>query len=67
MNQNTQQQKNLLVAIPAADGGGRNDGVGGRSRSQISFSLIFILFFFSLCVRLILKETVLLNFKSLCF
>ena len=67
MNQNTQQQKNLLVAIPAADGGGRNDGVGGRSSSQISFSLIFILFFFSLCVRLILKETVLLNFKSLCF
>ena len=50
MNQNTQQQKNLLVAIPAADGGGRNDGVGGRRRSQISLSLIFIYFFFFVCV-----------------
>ena len=51
MNQNTQQQKNLLVAIPAADGGGRNDGVGGRRRSQISLSLIFIyLFFLCVCV-----------------
>ena len=67
MNQNTQQQKNLLVAIPAADGGGRNDGVGGRSRSQISFSLILFIYFFFVCVCLILKETVLLNFKSLCF
>ena len=51
MKQNTQQQKNLLVAIPAADGGGRNDGVGGRRRSQISLSLIFIyLFFLCVCV-----------------
>lgn len=50
MNQNTQQQKNLLVAIPAADGGGRNDGVGGRSRSQISFSLILFIYFFFVCV-----------------